>query len=117
MQISAKSMEWQLKNEKGTLRRDVKVKLIGFDLGNRDSMKAASRDLGGTISAAPTPQPEASSKPDSSLGLGEEEKKSEGPSIFDPTPSSAPSSPGMPGLPSLPGGSGAGEKTEPDSLF
>lgn len=115
MQISAKSMEWQLKNEKGTLRREVKVKLIGFDLGDRNSMKAASRDLGGAFPSSPA------SKPETSTGSGldfkeKDEEKSEGPSLFDSTTPAAPTSPSLPSVPSLPGGAG-GEKSEPDSLF
>ncbi len=112
MQITAKSMEWQLKNEKGTLRREVMVKLIGFDLGDDNSMKAASRDLGGAIPVKPAPKPDTS---DTDLDLGLDDKEEEGPSIFSPNNPSTPSSPTIPGVPSLP--SGGGEKTEPDSLF
>lgn len=100
MLITAKAMEWQLKNEKGTLRNGVSVKLTGFDLGNRQSMTTASQDLGGAV---PVPEPEAAPpptpEPDPSPATD-----SDDPSIFDslPDPPAAPEIPGVPSLPPTP---------------
>ncbi|MEM1059163.1 MAG: hypothetical protein AAGK14_07930 [Verrucomicrobiota bacterium] len=106
MLITAKSMEWQLQGDKGTLRRGVTVKLTGFDVGNRQSMSAASKDLGGAI---PVPPPARPREDDSIMPGLLDDPEPAAPSVLDP---SVPALPGMDSLPSTPSG-----EDDLDSIF
>jgi len=124
MLITAKSMEWQLKNDKGTLRRGVTVKLTGFDVGNRKSMTQASKNLGGAI---PIPdETPVEKKPEEKKPKPEPEEKKEltpeeqFPELFGDSPAETSDEfnplEEMPSTPTTPGKKPSADD-EPGSLF